>query len=1012
MTEERGPRPGATRDAASAAEPGALSRLLQEIAQASNEEFAGSWRESLKPGDMVGRYQIRLEIGRGGFGAVYEAFDPELGRTVALKALKPGRTKRLFPEEWIKKEAEAVAKLDHPAIVTIFDVGTCPAGAYLVMELLHGETLGDRIARGPVPVDESLRIAEQMAEGLAHAHQRGVLHRDLKPANVFVCEDGRVKLLDFGLAHLLGTEGSSGAGTPAYMAPEQAAGEQVDGRADVWAAGMVLGEMITGRRPVEPATPRGPSPRPPSSRTELMWEAEKPPRTDGAPAEGPRLDGIPRPVARVVKAALSPDAERRPKDGGAWLADLRSASLGVDCPRRMRRTAVFATAFVLLGLAVAGFATWRIWERQIPGGRPTVAVADFANQTGDSELDGISGLLITSLEQGTQLRVLTRGRMLDVLKQLGKGEVDRIDEPLAREVGRQARASALLLASIRRIGGALVVEMRALDPLHDEYVFTTREQASTKEAVFQLVDRLAATTRKKLGVAGGDAPAPPPVATITTGNVKAWDLIFRSRKALDMGRRNEAYRLSLEAVQADAGFALAHYQAAVAAAWAEEANPDDWRRAIEAAERLAERLPEKERLSLRAHRAAIDRNWEEAQRLWDQAAEAFPLDKEAVAMAGDVRFHQDEFAAAVPYFERALQLDPDYELIRDHLLFAIPHLPHPERHLDWLRREASLVRQERAGAQRLRIIANAFLGAGSEPDAVATFRKAVALDGGFWPPLGYAAYLIRHGRAAETEMALREIIASLEVDPVANAKKLRSLKTALVHAVRFQGRLAEVRVLLAEPWVEPKLRAHMLLLVACMADSPAEMRLAVSRGEEVGGDEDPRFHLDAVLCYLAMGLPSETARLRAAVHGHPLFSDLMAVERLLLDMADAWANGDLDGAEASARKAIAISPQASARFLSYQSLGLVQLARGDCAGAIASLETVREQRMPGGSVEELTQILPLLAGCYEKLGDLPSARARVDELLGLWPRADPGLPRLIQARAIQARLAAAGAPGK
>ena len=144
-----------TRDEAQGAEPGAISRLLLEIAQAPEEDLAASWREPLKPGDVVGRYQIKAEIGRGGFGAVYEAFDPELGRTVALKALKPGRTKHQLSEEWIKKEAEAVAKLDHPAIVTIFDVGTCPAGAYLVMELLRGETLARRIEKGPLPVDEA-----------------------------------------------------------------------------------------------------------------------------------------------------------------------------------------------------------------------------------------------------------------------------------------------------------------------------------------------------------------------------------------------------------------------------------------------------------------------------------------------------------------------------------------------------------------------------------------------------------------------------------------------------------------------------------------------------------------------------------------------------------------------------------------------------------------------------------------------------------------------------------------
>ena len=136
------PRTGAVSPGASqGGEPGAISRLLLELAQAPDEDLSAAWLESLKPGEVVGRYQIRDEIGRGGFGAVYEAFDPELGRAVALKALRPGRTRRELSADWIRKEAEAVARLDHPGIVTVFDVGTCPAGPYLVMELLHGETL-------------------------------------------------------------------------------------------------------------------------------------------------------------------------------------------------------------------------------------------------------------------------------------------------------------------------------------------------------------------------------------------------------------------------------------------------------------------------------------------------------------------------------------------------------------------------------------------------------------------------------------------------------------------------------------------------------------------------------------------------------------------------------------------------------------------------------------------------------------------------------------------------------
>jgi eukaryotic-like serine/threonine-protein kinase len=205
--------------------PGPLTRLLLEVARAPAEEVSAAWKEELLPGTRVGRFEIRREIGRGGFGAVYEAFDPELGRDVALKALRPRRGGRPISPETIRLEAEAVAKLNHPNMVTLFDVGSCPAGPYLVMELLRGQTLADRLDQGALPLDEALRVADELARGLAHAHQHGVIHRDLKPANAYLCEDGGVKILDFGLAHLLGSEGSSEGGTPDFMAPEQARGE-------------------------------------------------------------------------------------------------------------------------------------------------------------------------------------------------------------------------------------------------------------------------------------------------------------------------------------------------------------------------------------------------------------------------------------------------------------------------------------------------------------------------------------------------------------------------------------------------------------------------------------------------------------------------------------------------------------------------------------------------------------------------------------------------------------------
>src|SRR5512137_1829910 len=269
--------------ASSAGEPGPLSRLLQELADAPGEDALEAWRNELRPGDMVGRFEIRSEVGRGGFGAVYEAFDTELNRVVAVKTLRPSRPRRDLSADWIKKEAEAVARLDHPCIVTLFDLGTSEGGPYLVMELLRGETLAQRLASGRLSAEDALRVAKQMARGLAHAHKRGILHRDLKPANVFLCEDGRVKLLDFGLAHLLGSAGPAGSGTPGYMPPEQARGDEIDPRADVYAAAMTLREMMT-------AAP-------------------------GAASEA----SVPGPISRALEKALSQNREDRPRDGTAWL---------------------------------------------------------------------------------------------------------------------------------------------------------------------------------------------------------------------------------------------------------------------------------------------------------------------------------------------------------------------------------------------------------------------------------------------------------------------------------------------------------------------------------------------------------------------------------------------------------------------------------------------------------------------------------------------------------------------
>jgi len=217
----------------------------------------------MDPGTRLGRYEMIGPIGQGGMGTVYRARDLRLGRLVAVKILRQDRA----GPDWLprfEREARLLATVNHPAIAIVHDVGEAGAVRYLVMELVPGQTLTQRLRQGAVPVEEALEIGRQIAEALAAAHDKGIIHRDLKPGNVMLTPEGKVKVLDFGLARSLepGTRASSHLestcdhvqqsepgliqGTPAYMAPEQARGAAVDRRCDVWAFGCVLYELLTG----------------------------------------------------------------------------------------------------------------------------------------------------------------------------------------------------------------------------------------------------------------------------------------------------------------------------------------------------------------------------------------------------------------------------------------------------------------------------------------------------------------------------------------------------------------------------------------------------------------------------------------------------------------------------------------------------------------------------------------------------------------------------------------------
>ncbi len=949
---------------------GAFTALLEEMAAAPPISLSEGWEQRLKPGAAVGRFELLREVGRGGFGIVYEARDRDLGRLVAFKAIRPGP--RSVPRDrWLLDEAETVAQLNHPNIVTLHDVGTCESGPYLILELLKGETLEERLMRGPLPLREALRVAVGMARGLEHAHAAGVIHRDLKPGNVFLTEDGGVKLLDFGLAHFFAEEGAKEAGTRGFMAPEQRQGRPQDARADVYAAGVVLYLALCGRLPFGdgPETPAGPP---------------------------PPVPGIPQALQALLEEALADEPGRRPRDGGALLEALLRVQRAVE-DRPLRRWGLrAAVALAIAAAMLAGAFAARLWQRHSAAGeRIRVAVADFANETGEKDLDGLSGMLITSLEQSRRLSVLSRSRMFDILKLLGREDAQRIDEPLARELGRRARVRALLLANVRRFDSLYTVDLRALDPVSDEYLFSVREQTGKKADVPQVIDRLSDRTREALSEREADIQASAvKVAEAVTPNLEAYQHYFLGLDCMDRSRVNPADTRECadefrQAIGIDPAFSLAYYQLAFIAEL-QHLPTEERDEAMRSALAHVDRAPPKEQLLVRAWGAHLDGKDEEAAALYRKVVASFPDDKQVLYVAGDFYYHRDDLAAAIPYLEKVLQVDPGFEWALDHLAQALGSLGQRQELEAFVRRW----KQAPPTAPLLHALTVGQIWLGDADGAVTTSRRAVMAGGGSAAlDDRWRAYLFAD-RLAEAEAELRKLVAP-------GAPLRFAAYNSLASVLATGGRRREAWNALGE-------------LGRRMATDAGFPILFYLRALLLAGDGDPRpvwreaQSLPALQPEVASELAVFLAYLGDLEHADVLASGLRhrspASEMYLAVVA--WKKGDPAAARERLLAVDAHDPLPPGSFAPSFLLGELAIAAGEYRQAIAALERYRSL-WPQGLWRSWAypRSLYLLARAHEHLGERDAALREIDHLLRLWKRADPGLELLREARALRARVA-------
>jgi eukaryotic-like serine/threonine-protein kinase len=643
---DRAGRPAKTPDSL----PTRFSVLLRDLAKVPEPAGGPGWERVLHPGAVIGRFELVREVGRGGFGRVYEARDGDLGRTVAFKAVLPGGDIEQR-EERLLQEAEAAARLSHPNIVTLFDVDRSEQGLYLILEFLRGQTLARRMEQGPMPAVEALRIALEVAKGIAHAHAHGVVHRDLSTGNVFLCEDGQVKVLDLGMAHAFGRRRIEG-GTPGFMAPEQRRGAPEDERTDVFALGVVLYKMLSRELPFGE---RG---------------------ADGE-AHAPVLDVPEAPgLGEVVARMLEPDAVARPRDAVAVVAELgpflreleRTPSSGSLVPaRRRRRRLGLAGAVTAIGLVVAGAAMATGWPtlrsvlRLGPGPAPSIAVLPFANVSPDRGedyfADGLSDEILNALARIEGLRVPGRSSSFFFKDKNVKLE----------DVGKQLNVATVLEGSVRKIGNRVRVSAEIVNVDDGRRLWSQTYDRELTD-IFAVQDEIAVAVVDALHVRllGGTSQSP---SSVTTANAEAYtqyllgkeQYLRRTRESLarSVAAFEKATSLDPGYAPAWAGIGIPLYLLYAEGETAAEVKARH-RRALAAAEKavaLAPDLPDA--LSTRGYlRAAVDDDWAGATADLQRAIALNANDADARRRYGILLLDLGRLPEAVKELRRAVEIDP------------------------------------------------------------------------------------------------------------------------------------------------------------------------------------------------------------------------------------------------------------------------------------------------------------------------------------------------------------------
>ncbi len=927
-------------------------------------------------GQTIGHYAIVEQIGAGGMGVVYRAIDQRLNRDVALKVLPAGKLGDDAPRKRFRKEALALAKLNHPNIGTVFDFDTQNDIDFLVMEYIPGETLGERLSKGTLPEKEWIAISLQIAAALEEAHEHGIVHQDLKPGNIMVTPKGQVKVLDFGLARLLEPDGGAevtatltqtdGAGTLPYMSPEQLQGNPVDGRTDIFSAGAVLYEMSTGQRPFQEK-------QAPRLIQQILNEAPRP-MQEWNRRSSPQIESI-------VLKALDKQPDLRYQSARELRVDLerlaaqQAPSSGVPVvllpTRRGWKQSLRAhprSVYVSAGLVALAVATvwWLVGARPVLSFAPRdwLLITDFDNQTNDPLFDrSLLTALTVSLEQSPHANVVPRARIADTLHRMGKTGDERITEDLARDISEREAIRAILSCSIVKVGQQYALTARLIDPRSGVAKRSYLEQAKDQDHVLDALGSIATRVRRDLGesmLATSKADRPLPV--VTTRSLQALKFFADGGALWSKGNWDGGRQAFESAIKADPEFAMAH--AALGDAYYSHVfnAPAMGKEHMEKALQLAERTTDRERLYIQTRYEQDLGHVEEARTRFDVYLKAYPDD-------WGMRFNYASLLRSNGQPQDALEQYK--ELVR-----IAPN--NPTIYID---------------------IATTYNGLGNFAEAVRNYEQAFTLDPSWKTNQNinheYGMTLFRLG----DEPKARETFELAFAKPDLKPKGLRSLAWLdLYHGKYAAAKPRLQEALLSDEnfkWALSILREHNLLAIVAggQGDRPAQIReldLAVPFLPTAGAQVRAGLWLGTQ--YVRAGSVAKASEILEKIR--PLAdpknpensSDFQVLE------------GEMELAHGNKDRAIelfSLADKAKRSAMTMESLAHAYEASGNSEQAAVWYELFVTAADPPLGWEPQQDWLAAhyrLARIYFAKGDKANAKKQLDPFLDAWKDADPGLP--------------------